>query len=101
MENRRVEEKRFSKCFGRNTVITAENVKDIGEIIAVSATKKVMAFTGRALDDLYAGLVHDVFDCKPVDEPYSDGYDLACEAVTYLCGHIGESLDKMIKTDKK
>lgn len=95
MTKERVDDTRFSK------VITAENVKKTGEIIAISAMKKVMGFCNNSLDDLYAGLVHDVFDYKPIDEPYSDGYDIACEAIAFLCEHIGDTLDKVVKTDKK
>ena len=101
MTNERVNEKQFSSCFKRGTVITAENVKHIGEIIAVSAMKKVMYYCNNKLNDLYAGLIHDVFDYKSISESYSDGYDIACEAIALLCEHIGDSIDKVVKTDKK
>lgn len=81
--------------------ITAENVRKLGEMIAIHAMKITMAYSGKSLDDLYAGLIHDIFDYKPIDEPYSDGYDIASEAICFLCGHIGQSLDDEFKTDKK
>ena len=81
--------------------ITKENVRKIGEMIAIHAMKITMAYSGKALDDLYAGLIHDVFDYKPIDEPYSDGYDIASEAIRFLCGHIRQSLEDELKTDKK
>ncbi|MEG1669376.1 hypothetical protein, partial [Chryseobacterium sp.] len=81
--------------------ITADNVKDLGEAIAIHALKITMAYSGKALDDLYRGLVHDTFDYKPIDEPYSDGYDIASEAICFLCGHIGQDLSDEFKTDKK
>jgi len=81
--------------------ITKENVRKLGEMIAIHAMKITMAYSGKALDELYAGLIHDVFDYKPIDEPYSDGYDIASEAICFLCGHIGQSLDDKFKTDKK
>lgn len=97
-----MENKSFKKEYLNNVVITAENVKDFGEIIAITAMKKVMAYSGKSLDDLYAGLIHDVFDYKPIDEPYSDGYDIAMEAITFLCGYIGKRLNDeiMSKFDK-
>ena len=57
-------------------LITAENVKNIGESIAVSAMKKMMLFSGNALNDLYRMLVHDSYGKNPVDI-YSPGYDIA------------------------
>ena len=38
-------------------LITVENVKNIGESIAISAMKKMMLFSGNALNDLYRMLV--------------------------------------------
>lgn len=100
MENKIFKSSELMNRFSNNAVITAENVKDFGEVIAISALKEVMAYSGKCLDDLYAGLVHDVFDYKSVNDTYSDGYDLAQTAICFLCGHIGERLNDKIKTDK-
>lgn len=94
MENKAKRE--FGKGYCENEVITEENVKDFGEIIAISAFKKVKPYSGKALDELYAGLIHDVFDYKPMDEPYSDGYDFAMTAICFLCEHMGKRLNDMI-----
>lgn len=82
-------------------VITVDNVKEIGEGIAISAMKKLMPYSGTSLDDLYRGLVHDTYDGKTIDEQYSDGYDIAEEAICFLCGYIGKSLNEECITDKK
>lgn len=55
----------------------------------------------KSLDDLYRGLVHDTYDGKTIDEQYSDGYDIAQEAICFLCGYIGKSLNEECITDKK
>jgi DNA-binding CsgD family transcriptional regulator len=91
----------FRNGFSENAVITAENVKDFGEVIAITALKKVMVYTGKSLGKLYAGLIHDVFDYKDVSDTYSDGYDIAGEAICFLCGHIGKRLEDEFKTDRK
>jgi len=100
MENKGFKSSELKDGFSNNAVITAENVKDFGEVIAITALKEVTAYSGKCLDDLYAGLIHDVFDYKGVNDTYSDGYDLAQTAICFLCGHIGERLNDKIKTDK-
>ena len=77
----------------KKQVITSENVKHFGELIAISAIKKVMPYCGEEMFQLYKGLIHDTFSEKPVDEPYSNGYDLAMTAICFLCEHMGETLD--------
>lgn len=84
-----------------STVITAENVKYLGEITAIKAMKVTMMYSSAELKSLYRGLVHDVFDCKLVDELYSCGYDIAQEAICFLCEHMGKVLDDTYKLDGK
>ena len=84
-----------------NQVITEENVVHIGEMIAVSALKKMLAFSGQSLNRLYAELVHDVFDYKELNEPYSYGYDIASEVICFLCRYIGNNLGDTICKDRK
>lgn len=91
---------RFFGALEGNEVITAENVKDFGEGIAIMAMKTVMSYSDNELHDLYRGLIHDVFNFKPVDEPYSDGYDIASTAILFLCEHIGERMSDTYKEDK-
>ena len=79
--------------------ITDENVKRIGEAIAVCALKTVI-MCGMEVNNLYNGLVSDV---KRFNEPgytLSDGYDLAQTAVYFLCGYIGKTLGDEYGKDK-
>ena len=80
-------------------LITAENVKYIGESIAVSVMKKMMLFSGSALNDLYRMLVHDAYGKNPTDS-YSHGYDIASEVICFLCQYIGKNLSDMVCKDK-
>jgi len=83
-----------------NTVITTKNVKDFGEFIAVTSLKKAMSYSGKSLDNIYAGLVHDIFDYKDASENYSIGYDIAQTAICFLCEYIGKGLETKFETDK-
>ena len=80
-------------------LITAENVKNIGESIAVSAMKKMVLFSGNELNDLYRMLVHDSYGKNP-DDIYSPGYDIASEVICFLCQYIGKNLTDMVCKDK-
>ena len=97
-------EKKFSSeltnCLFNNTTITAENVKDFGEFIAITAVKKALIYSGDYLFELYTGLVHDIFDYKDASENYSIGYDIAQTAICFLCEHLGKGLEEEFEIDK-
>lgn len=80
------------------TVITAENVKTIGERIAIKALKTVYAKSGHDfILQLYNGLIADIND--KTQKTLSDGYDVASVAQLYLLAYIGKSLNDT--TDEK
>ena len=76
---------------GDNVVITKENVKTLGEKIALCATKNARRFAFGQIDNLYAKLQHDIF----YKNSFSDGYDIAQEAICFLCQYIGLRLGKV------
>ena len=86
-----------------NVRITEENVRHIGECIALSAVKKMMRFAGhlRSLEKLYAGLVEDIYHNKGCTSTLSDGYDLASEVICFLCHYIGHNLDDLACQNRK
>ena len=86
-----------------NVRITAENVRHIGECIALSAVKKMMRFAGhlRSLEKLYAGLAEDIYHSKGYASTLSDGYDLASEVICFLCPYIGHNLDDLACQTRK
>lgn len=88
--------KSFKVDMSDNSVITTENVIHIGEIIALCALKTRIKKTGINFDDLYQGLVHDIYRKSDSIEPFTDGYDIANTAIVFLCQHIGKRLGDTI-----
>ena len=87
--------KRKSISLDDSLVITLDNVQTIGEKIAVCAVKNAKRFSNGALDRLYKGLVHNISCNLRIDEQFSDGYDIAQEAICYLCHFIGHQLGEV------
>ncbi len=73
-------------------VISAENIQKMGEVIALTCIKTVMFRSGKDLRCLYNGLLHDMNRAKDDYSPFSNAYDIAQEAMLFLCQHIGEKL---------
>lgn len=76
-------------------VITLDNVQTIGEKIAVCAVKNAKRFAYGSLDKLYKGLIHNISCNLSIDEHFTDGYDIAQEAICYLCQFIGHKLGEV------
>lgn len=96
--------KEFQKGVLHNDkVITAENVQRMGEVIALCAIKTVIVRGGKDLHNLYKGLFHDVNRSENDMSRYSDGYEIAQEAMLFLCQHMGKRLDDVYitKTGRK
>lgn len=73
-------------------VISAENVQKMGEVIALTCIKTVIVRSGKDLHYLYKGLLRDMNRSKEDNSPFSNAYDIAQEAMLFLCQHIGEKL---------
>ena len=73
-------------------VISAENVQKMGEVIALTCIKTVIVRSGKDLHYLYKGLLRDMNRSKDDYSPFSDAYDIAQEAMLFLCEHIGKKL---------
>ena len=96
--------KEFQKgILDNDKVISAENVQRMGDVIALCAIKTVIACSGKDLHKLYAGLLHDINRNESDMRSYSDGYDIAQEAMLFLCQHMGKRLDDVYitKTGRK
>ena len=74
-------------------VISAENIQKIGEVIALTCIKTVIVRSGKDLHYLYKGLLRDMNRSKEDYSPFSHAYDIAQEAMLFLCQQIGEKLD--------
>ena len=91
--------KEFQKgVLDNDRVISAENVQRMGEVIALCAIKTVIVRGGKDLHNLYKGLLHDVNRNENDMSRYSDGYDIAQEAMLFLCHHMGKRLDDVYYT---
>ena len=91
--------KEFQKgVLDNDRVISAENVQRMGEVIALCAVKTVIVRGGKDLHNLYKGLLHDVNRSENDMSRYSDGYDIAQEAMLFLCQHMGKRLDDVYIT---
>ena len=75
-----------------DVVISAENIQKIGEVIALTCIKTVIIRSGKDLHYLYKGLLRDINRSKDDYSPFSNAYDIAQEAMLFLCQHIGEKL---------
>ena len=92
------------KCnltLANDVIITYDNVKQLGEFIGVSAIRRVMHYQGERGYQLYLGLVHDIIYEKQPNETFSDGYDIASEAICFLCEHVGKPLGKVLAVNSK
>lgn len=85
--------KRVNKgILDNDMVISAENVQKMGEIIALTCIKTVIVRSGKDLHYLCKGLLRDMNRSKDDYSPFSNAYDIAQEAMLFLCQHIGEKL---------
>jgi hypothetical protein len=76
-------------------VITKENVQTIGEKIAICAVQNAKRFAYGSLDKLYKDLVYDINHKIQSNEIFTDGYDIAQEAICYLCNFLGHKLGEV------
>ena len=79
-------------------VITPDNVKQLGENIALYALKRLHAYHGtNQLDSLYYGLIKDIHKQNDPSYVLSDGYDYAQTASYFLCEYMGKTLGTVIQ----
>ncbi len=75
-----------------DVVISAKNIQKMGEVIALTCIKTVIVRSGKDLHYLYKGLLRDMNRSKDDLSPFSNAYDIAQEAMLFLCQHIGKKL---------
>ena len=74
-----------------DVVISAENVQKMGEVIALTCIKTAIVRSDKDLHYLYKGLFRDMNRSKDDCSPFSNAYDIAQEAMFFLCQHIGRN----------
>lgn len=91
--------KEFQKgVLNNDRVISAENVQRMGEVIALCAINTVIVRGGKDLHNLYKGLLRDINRADNDMSRYSYGYEIAQEAMLFLCQHMGKRLDDVYYT---
>ena len=85
---------------GDNVVITADNIKKIGELIALLTIRTVMCRSCKNLYRLYYVLINYCNKSNDSLAEYSDGYDIAQTAMLFLCENIGKRLGDNYTTSR-
>ena len=80
--------------------ISAENVKLMGEMIALQALRTVKKFDMKVADRLYIGLIKDLHHMSEIDYIVSDGYDVAQTAICFLYRYAGRKAYEICGKDK-
>ena len=81
--------------------ISAQNVKLMGEMIALQALRTVKKFDGKVADRLYIGLIKDLHHMNETGYIVSDGYDVAQTAICFLYQFVGHTVHEIYGKDKK
>ena len=81
--------------------ISAENVKLMGEMIALQALRTVKKFDMKVADRLYIGLIKDLHHIGEIDYIISDGYDVAQTAICFLYQFAGRKASEIYGKDRK
>ena len=81
--------------------ISAENVKLMGEMIALQALRTHKKFDMKVADRLYIGLIKDMHHMGEIDYIVSDGYDVAQTAMCFLYQFIGKTVHEIYGKDRK
>ena len=81
--------------------ISSENVKLMGEMIALQALRTVKKFDMKVADRLYIGLIKDLHHMGEIDYIVSDGYDVAQTAICFLYQFAGRKASEIYGKDRK
>ena len=81
--------------------ISADNVKLMGEMIALQALRTVKKFDMKVADRLYIGLIKDLHHMNEVGYIVSDGYDVAQTAICFLYQYAGRKASEICGKDKR
>ena len=82
-------------------VISPENVKLMGEMIALQALRTIKKYDMKVSDRLYIGLIKDLHHMGEIDYIISDGYDVAQTAICFLYQFVGHTVHEIYGKDRK
>lgn len=81
--------------------ISAENVRLMGEMIALQALRTHKKFDMKVADRLYIGLIKDLHHMGEIDYIVSDGYDVAQTAICFLYQFVGHTVHDIYGKDRR
>ena len=81
--------------------ISNENVKLMGEMIALQALRTVKKYDTKVADKMYIGLIKDLHQMSEIDYIVSDGYDVAQTAICFLYQFVGRKVSEIYGKDRK
>ena len=81
--------------------ISDDNVKLMGEMIALQALRNVMSYDFEVVSRLYNGLVKDLNRISQINYTITDGYDYAQTAICFLYQFKGMYVDDIYGKDSK
>ena len=81
--------------------VSADNVKLMGEMIALQALRTVKKYDMKVADRLYIGLIKDLHHMNEIDYTVSDGYDVAQTASCFLWQFAGRKVSEIYDKDRR
>ena len=72
--------------------ISFDNVQQMGELITLKCLRGYSAYSRRNFEKLYTGYVRDLNRRNNPEHIFSDAYDIAQNAICFLCEFIGKEL---------
>lgn len=81
--------------------ISQDNVKLMGEMIALQTLRTAKRFDFKVADALYVDLIKDLHHMNEIEYMISDAYDLAQTAICFLYEHIGSNVYDVRCKDSK
>lgn len=81
--------------------ISKENVKLMGEMIAVQTLRTLKKYDWKIADKYYIGLIKDLHHMGEVDYILSDGYDVVQTAISFLYQFIGRKVSDIYGKDRR
>ena len=81
--------------------ISDENVKLMGEMMALQALRTAKKFDWQIADRYYIGLIKDLHHMNEVGYIVSDGYDVAQTAICFLYQFVGRKVSEIYGKDRK
>ena len=81
--------------------ISNENVKLMGEMIALRSLRTLKQYDFHVADKLYIGLIKDLHHMGEIEYIVSDGYDVAQTAICFLYQYAGRKVTEICGKDKR